>query len=57
MSFDFAIFAMEYSSSVRQSSKRQSAGFDASNNVKASLGIISVGNVIIEVYCNMNHYG
>lgn len=57
MSFDLAIFAMEYSSSVRQSSNRQSAGFDASNNVEASLGIISVGNVIIKVYCNMNHYG
>ena len=37
MSFDLAIFAMEYSSSVRQSSNRQSAGFDASNNVETSL--------------------
>jgi hypothetical protein len=57
MSFDFAIFAMEYSSSVRQSSKRQSAGFNASNSAEASLGIISVGNVIIKVYCKTNHYG
>ena len=54
MSLDWAILAIEYSSSVRQSSKRQSSLFDVSNRVDASLGIISVGSVM---FGNLSKYG
>jgi len=46
MSFAWEILAIKYSSSVLQSSKRYSAFSDVLNNVKVSLGVISVGNVI-----------